>query len=124
MLDTSVLVAAWRSRAGASYELVSAVIEGDLDVALSVPLVLEYESALLRNCSRGQRASDVAEDAILSSVYDRQKLPSVIRLIETTQPESIPEKIAAFAAPFFQPTVGIAAAAALLVGLLVGAIIF
>ena len=46
-------------------------------------------------------------------VYDRQKLPSVIRLIETTQPETIAEKIAAFAAPYFQPTVGIAAAAGL-----------
>ena len=61
VLDTSVLVAAWRSNAGASFELVSAVLEGGFEVAISVPLILEYESALVRNCSRGQRASDVTD---------------------------------------------------------------
>lgn len=49
VLDTSVLVAAWRSRQGASFALVSQLGTGKFDVAVSVPLVLEYESALLRN---------------------------------------------------------------------------
>jgi len=49
VIDTSVLVAAWRSRQGASFALVSQVGSGKFEVAVSVPLVLEYESALLRN---------------------------------------------------------------------------
>ena len=59
VLDTSVLVAAWRSSLGASFELLRMVGQDYFEVAVSVPLVLEYESALLRHLSRGQRASDV-----------------------------------------------------------------
>ena len=36
----------------------------------------------------------------------------------------VAEKIAAFAAPYFQPTVGIAAAAAFVVGVLLGGLLF
>jgi putative PIN family toxin of toxin-antitoxin system len=49
VLDTSVLVAALRSRRGASFELISRLGTGTFEVAVSVPLVLEYESALLRH---------------------------------------------------------------------------
>lgn len=49
VFDTSVLVAAWRSRRCASFALVSQLGTGKFEVAVSVPLVLEYESALLRN---------------------------------------------------------------------------
>ena len=49
VLDTSVLVAALRSRRGASFELISRLGTGRFEVAVSVPLVLEYESALLRH---------------------------------------------------------------------------
>jgi putative PIN family toxin of toxin-antitoxin system len=49
VLDTSVLVSAIRSRRGASFELVSLVGTEAFDVAVSVPLVLEYEDALLRH---------------------------------------------------------------------------
>jgi predicted nucleic acid-binding protein len=45
VLDTSVLVAAWRSRLGASYEIVDAIESNLFEVAVSVPLVAEYESA-------------------------------------------------------------------------------
>lgn len=44
-----MLVAAWRSRQGASFAVVSEVGSAKFKVAVSVPLVLEYESALLRN---------------------------------------------------------------------------
>lgn len=63
MLDTSVLVAAWRSRLGASFEIVGAIDSNLFEVAVSVPLVAEYESALLRHLGRGQRARHV-EDLI------------------------------------------------------------
>ena len=49
VLDTSVLVAAIRSRRGASFELISRLGTGTFEVAVSVPLVLEYEDALLRH---------------------------------------------------------------------------
>ena len=43
VLDTNVLISALRSRRGASFRLLSLVGTGRFDVALSVPLVLEYE---------------------------------------------------------------------------------
>lgn len=48
MLDTSVLAAAVRSRRGASFRLLSLLGTGRFELALSVPLVLEYESTLGR----------------------------------------------------------------------------
>lgn len=48
VLDTNVLVAALRSRRGASFAVLSAVGTGTFEIALTVPLVLEYESVLLR----------------------------------------------------------------------------
>jgi putative PIN family toxin of toxin-antitoxin system len=48
VLDTSVLVAALRSSAGASSLLVDSVLSGRLKPLVSVPLVLEYEAVLTR----------------------------------------------------------------------------
>ena len=59
VLDTSVLVAAWRSRNGASFALLEHLREGAFEIAVSVPLVIEYEEVLLRHLSRGQRKTDV-----------------------------------------------------------------
>jgi putative PIN family toxin of toxin-antitoxin system len=59
VLDTSVLVAAWRSRTSASFALLEHLRDGSFEVAVSVPLVLEYEGALLRHLSAGQRKADV-----------------------------------------------------------------
>ena len=49
VLDTNVLVSAIRSRRGASFELLSRLGGGEFDIAVSVSLVLEYESVLLRH---------------------------------------------------------------------------
>ena len=48
VLDTSVLVAALRSNRGASFHILRAIRAGDIRIAVSVGLVLEYESVLLR----------------------------------------------------------------------------
>lgn len=48
VLDTDVLVAAMRSRSGASWQLVDRAFAGDFTLLLSVPLVLEYEAVLVR----------------------------------------------------------------------------
>lgn len=49
VLDTNVLVAAFKSSEGASFQVLSSVVEdGPFQVSVSVPLVLEYEMALKR----------------------------------------------------------------------------
>ena len=59
VLDTSVLVAAWRSRLGASFALVEQLAAGSFEIAVSVPLVLEYEAVLLRHVTAVQRPAEV-----------------------------------------------------------------
>lgn len=48
VLDTSVLVAALRSRRGASYRLLSLLGDERFETNISVPLLLEYEAAAKR----------------------------------------------------------------------------
>ena len=48
IIDTNVIVAAARSSRGASFKLVSLLSSGRYRLALSVPLVLEYEDVLMR----------------------------------------------------------------------------
>jgi len=57
VLDTNVLVSAIRSKLGASLELLSEVGAGAFDIVVSVPLVFEYEDALLRNRGRLSEAN-------------------------------------------------------------------
>ena len=49
VLDTNVVVAGLRSRQGAAFRILSEIGRGRFAIALSVPLVLEYEDALLRH---------------------------------------------------------------------------
>jgi putative PIN family toxin of toxin-antitoxin system len=49
VLDTSVLVSALRSQRGASFALLERLGSHRFDVAVSVPLVLEYEDAMVRH---------------------------------------------------------------------------
>lgn len=48
VLDTAVIVAAIRSDAGASRQLVLAALDGRFELLLSVPLALEYEAVFKR----------------------------------------------------------------------------
>lgn len=48
VLDTSVLVAGLRSSRGASFQILRAIRAGDIRITVSVALVLEYESVILR----------------------------------------------------------------------------
>lgn len=49
ILDTSVLVAGLRSKRGASFQIIQAIRAGNLRISVSVALLLEYESVLLRS---------------------------------------------------------------------------
>lgn len=51
VLDTNVLFAGLWSRVGASYRVLELVREGRVRPALSVPLVLEYETVLKRKAA-------------------------------------------------------------------------
>jgi putative PIN family toxin of toxin-antitoxin system len=48
IIDTNILIAARRSRAGASNALLRAADEGNFRMLVSVPLFLEYEAVLSR----------------------------------------------------------------------------
>ncbi len=65
VLDTNVLVSAIRSRRGASFRVLSLVGSEHFDLAISVPLVLEYEDALIRSLP----ASDLDENDV-SAILD------------------------------------------------------
>ena len=49
VLDSNVLVAALRSRLGASFRVVELARHKAFEIAVSVPLALEYEAVLLRH---------------------------------------------------------------------------
>ena len=60
VLDTNVFVSALRSRRGASFAVVERIGSGEFEIAISVPLVLEYEDAMLRHRS-GLSTGDVRD---------------------------------------------------------------
>lgn len=51
VLDSNVLVAGFRSRRGASFRLLQLLRAGRFEIALSVPLALEYEAELIRHAA-------------------------------------------------------------------------
>lgn len=73
VLDTSVLVAAIRSDAGASRRLLLGVLDGRVKTLVSVPLMIEYEAVMTRSehlAASGLSAEDVGVllDAIAAVV--------------------------------------------------------
>ena len=69
MLDTDVLVAALRSRSGASWQLVDRALKREFTLLLSVPLVLEYEAVLTREEHRKVHGLSVPEvDELINSL--------------------------------------------------------
>ena len=66
MLDTSVLVAAIRSKTGASRVLIQMVLQGKLRPLVSVPLVLEHEAVATRSEHLNQ--SDLDSESIVKIV--------------------------------------------------------
>ncbi len=64
VIDTNILVSALRSRRGASYRLLMQVDSGLYTPVVSVPLVLEYESAAKKLLGR-IRLSEQDVDAVI-----------------------------------------------------------
>jgi putative PIN family toxin of toxin-antitoxin system len=63
VIDTNVVVAGLRSKRGWAFRLLSEVGKDRFEIALSVPLVLEYEDVLLR--TQVGNLSHVEVDAVL-----------------------------------------------------------
>ena len=63
VLDTNAVVSALRSRRGAAFRGVNAVGGTWFDIAISVPIVLEYEAALV-----AQRAPEISESDIRTAL--------------------------------------------------------
>jgi predicted nucleic acid-binding protein len=61
VLDTNVLVAGLRSRRGASFALLEHLEGCDFEAAVSVPLVIEYEDALLRKVPPPIKPQDIRD---------------------------------------------------------------
>jgi putative PIN family toxin of toxin-antitoxin system len=60
VLDSNVLIVGLRSRTGASFRLLELLRAGSYKIAVSVPLILEYEAVLLRHARRlGLSSADV-----------------------------------------------------------------
>jgi predicted nucleic acid-binding protein len=74
VLDTNVLVAAIRSRRAASFAVLEHVGTGLFDIALSVPVVVEYEDVLLRDAGALSPGDVRAIIDYLCSVAVRQSI--------------------------------------------------
>ncbi len=64
IIDTNVILSALQSSKGKSFELVSKIGSGLFDIALSVPLVLEYEAILRSHLNRTVFTDSDIEDFI------------------------------------------------------------
>jgi putative PIN family toxin of toxin-antitoxin system len=75
VIDTNVVIAAQRSRRGASAKLMSLIGTGLFEIHVSVPLVLEYEEVLLRQrASLGLTHEDVTHlvDALCALAHHQE----------------------------------------------------
>mgnify|MGYP002750505605 FL=1 len=64
VLDTNVLVSAIRSNRGTSFQVLTSVGTGLFDIAVSVPLVVEYEDAMLRHVEHSNLKETDIKDII------------------------------------------------------------
>jgi len=78
VIDTSVFIAALRSRRGASHKLLLLLGDERFEINVSVPLVLEYEAAARRLASAGEisLSLDDIEDILdyICAVANRRKV--------------------------------------------------
>lgn len=76
VIDTNILIAALRSKRGASYELLTLVESSKFSIHISVPLVLEYEYVAKRLLKETSLTEQDIDDIIdyLSAVAKRQQI--------------------------------------------------
>ncbi len=73
VLDTCVIVAAVKSRTGASRVLIEPAVTGEIEFVLTVPLVNQYEEVLYRPENRVNEWADNHLAKLISSLLDAAK---------------------------------------------------
>ena len=86
VVDTNVIIAGARSKKGASYRILSAMIEKRLDFLISAPLFLEYEEVLKRP-GVVSKFSIAEIDQILNGLAAYGKKPRIFYLWRPTLPD-------------------------------------
>lgn len=59
VIDTNVIISGLRSRRGASFRILQMIGAAEFEIALSVPLALEYEEVVKRESELGLTLADV-----------------------------------------------------------------
>ena len=86
VVDTNVIIAGARSKKGASYRILSAMIEKRLDFLISVPLFLEYDEVIKRPGVVSNLS--IAEiDQILNALAAYGRKPRIFYLWRPTLPD-------------------------------------
>ena len=81
VLDTNVLVAALRSKLGASHHLLQLMGDARWRPNVTVPVVLEYESILKRDCRAfGLTEQDV--DDVVDALCSRGRVAPIVFSVE------------------------------------------
>ncbi len=81
VLDTAVVVAAFRSDRGASRRLVMAALDRRIVLLLSVPLMLEYEAVLTRPEHREETGLTIAETGEVLDALGAVAEPVALRFL-------------------------------------------
>ena len=76
VLDTNIIIAAFRSRRGWSYRLLEVLDAGKFEICLSVPVMLEYEEVSKRLADRNALPADHIDNVLnrLSEIAHRTKV--------------------------------------------------
>ena len=91
VLDTNVLYAGLYSASGRSYQLLKAIAEGKARVALSTPLLFEYEDVLKRNQVRKAAGHVIHRlDAHRSLLRDNADVVGAQCLANVARPRDLP----------------------------------
>lgn len=104
ILDTNVIVAAARSRRGASAALLSKVGSGRFEINLSVALALEYEEVLKRHAPGSGLSAEDVEDLVgylCANGTRREVIPRVRPLLEDPDDEFLAELALCFPCEYF-----------------------
>ncbi|MCZ7601288.1 MAG: putative toxin-antitoxin system toxin component, PIN family [Melioribacteraceae bacterium] len=76
VIDTNVIVSALRSRNGYSFDLLSIIDDDRFNVGISVPLILEYEDAILKSKSAIKLSLEEIDDILdyICLIGDKRKI--------------------------------------------------
>lgn len=93
VLDTNVIVASFRSKHGASYRLLEHIEAGKIIPCLSVPLVIEYESASKRLIDMGIAVTNQTIDDVIDYLCLVGEHCSIYYLLRPSLPDPRDEMV-------------------------------